>query len=71
MLDLPRRAGTLSYALAATGLFWLGDRQALLAEETTAGRLTRLADLFRTEVAAMTALPSLPATGLRTGWSPN
>ena len=71
VLDLPRRARTLSYALAATGLFGLGDRQALLAEETTAGRLTRLADLFRTEVAAMTALPSLPATGLRTGWSPN
>lgn len=71
VIDLPRRARTLSYALAASGLFWLGDRQALLAEETAATRLGRLADLFRSEVAAMTALPSLPATGLQTGWSPN
>ena len=71
VLDLPRGARTLSYALAASGLFWLADRQALLAENTAAGRLARLADLFRAEVAAMTALPSLPATGLRTGWSPN
>ncbi len=72
VLELPRQALTLSYALAAGGLFMLGDRQLLLEERTAAGRLARLARLLRSETAAMTALPSLPATDVvRTGWSPN
>ena len=72
MHELPRQALTLSYALAAGGLFMLGDRQLLLEERTAAGRLARLARLLRSETAAMTALPSLPATDVvRTGWSPN
>jgi len=70
--NLPRRAVTLSYALAASGMFMLGDRQALLEEDDASRRLTRLARLLRSETAAMTALPSLPATDVaRTGWSPN
>ncbi len=70
--DLPREPLKLSYALAAGGLFMLGDRQALLEHENAAARLTHLAELLRGETAAMTALPSLPATDvMRTGWSPN
>ena len=70
--DLPRQPRTLSYALAAGGLFMMGDRQALLEEQTAASRLIRLAALLRSETSAMTALPSLPATDVvRTGWSPN
>jgi hypothetical protein len=50
----------------------LSDRQALLEDPDTASRLNRLARLLRSETAAMTALPSLPATDVvRTGWSPN
>lgn len=69
---LPRDPLTLSYALAAGGLFMLSDRQRLLEEEDTTTRLRRLADLLRSETAAMAAVPSLPATDVvRTGWSPN
>lgn len=70
--DLPDEPLMLSYALAAGGLFMLGDRQALLEDPDAASRLHRLARLLRSETAAMTALPSLPATEVaRTGWSPN
>jgi len=70
--DMPRDPLMLSYALAAGGLFMMSDRQALLEEPDTTSRLTRLARLLRDETAAMTALPSLPATDVvRTGWSPN
>ncbi|MDF2966800.1 MAG: peptidase [Nocardioidaceae bacterium] len=70
--DLPDEPLMLSYALAAGGLFMLGDRQALLEDPDAAARLHRLARLLRSETAAMTALPSLPATEVaRTGWSPN
>lgn len=69
---MPRDPRTLSYALAAGGLFMLSDRQQLLETPDTADRLTRLARLLRSETAAMTALPSLPATDVvRTGWYPN
>jgi len=72
MSELPRQARTLSYALAAGGLFMMGDRQTLLEETSAASRLVRLAGLLRSETRAMTALPSLPATDVvRTGWSPN
>jgi len=70
--ELPTRPRTLSYALAAGGLFMLADRQALLEEPDVTSRLARLATLLRSETAAMSALPSLPATDVvRTGWSPN
>ncbi len=70
--DLPHDPLMLSYALAAGGLFMMSDRQALLEDPDTASRLNRLARLLRGETAAMTALPSLPATDVvRTGWSPN
>jgi len=70
--DLPHDPLMLSYALAAGGLFMMSDRQALLEDPDTTSRLTRLARLLRDETAAMTALPSLPATDVvRTGWSPN
>jgi uncharacterized protein len=70
--ELPDDALMLSYALSAGGLFLLSDRQALLEDADAATRLNRLARLLRSETAAMTALPSLPATELaRTGWSPN
>lgn len=70
--ELPDEPLMLSYALAAGGLFMLGDRQALLEDPDAAARLHRLARLLRSETAAMTALPSLPATEVaRTGWSPN
>lgn len=71
-VELPASPRTLSYALAAGGLFMMADRQALLEEPDVTSRLTRLVTLLRTETAAMTALPSLPATDVvRTGWSPN
>jgi len=70
--DLPPDATALSYALAAGALFMLSDRQQLLEEADTASRLAGLTRLLRSETAAMTALPSLPATDVvRTGWSPN
>ncbi len=70
--DLPTQPLTLSYALAAGGLFMMADRQALLEEADVTARLSTLATLLRSETAAMTALPSLPATDVvHTGWSPN
>jgi len=70
--ELPADPLLLSYALAAGGLFMLADRQALLEDPDATARLHRLARLLRSETAAMTALPSLPATEVaRTGWSPN
>ncbi len=70
--ELPTQPLSLSYALAAGGLFMLADRQALLEAADVTSRLTALAGLLRSETAAMTALPSLPATDVvRTGWSPN
>lgn len=69
---LPRDPLTLSYALAAGGLFMLSDRQRLLEDADTTTRLRRLAGLLRSEAGAMAAVPSLPATDVvRTGWSPN
>jgi Lon protease-like protein len=69
---LPRDPELLSYALAATCSFALRERQQLLESPTTAERLGLLRRLMRQEVAAMRALPSLPATEVaRSGWSPN
>ncbi len=70
--DLPHDPAYLSWSLAGTCLLTLRDRQLLLEAEPTTLRLAMLIDLMREEIAAMTVLPSLPATEVaRTGWSPN
>lgn len=62
----------LSYALAATCLLGLHQRQELLEAPTAGARLRLLRGMLRQEIAAMQALPSLPAVEVaRTGWSPN
>jgi uncharacterized protein len=70
--DLPRDPTTLSYELAGSCLLTQQDRQALLEADDAAGRLALATSMMRAEMAAMKALPSLPATEVaRTGWSPN
>ncbi len=70
--DLDRDPVQLSYQLAATCLLTQPERQRLLEVEDAAGRLRLLTSLLRSELRAMTAVPSLPATQVaRTGWSPN
>lgn len=61
-----------SYALAATCLLTLRERQALLEAEDTITRLGMLQLAMREEMRAIRAVPSLPATEVaRTRWSPN
>lgn len=70
--DLPRDPAYLSYALAATCLLTLEQRQELLEAPDTLARLRRLGSLLHHERRAMAAIPSLPATEIaRTRWSPN
>jgi hypothetical protein len=70
--DLPTSPVPLSYALAATCLLTLQQRQRLLEVGDAASRLRLLSNLMRHEMQAMRAVPSLPATEVaRTGWSPN
>jgi uncharacterized protein len=70
--DLPTSPVELSYALAATCLLTLQERQRLLEVDDAASRLRLLTTLMRHEMQAMRAVPSLPATEVaRTGWSPN
>jgi uncharacterized protein len=70
--DLPTDPTALSYELAAACLLTQQDRQALLEADDAAGRLTLVTSMMRTEMTAMRAVPSLPATEVaRTGWSPN
>ncbi|MGH3365893.1 MAG: LON peptidase substrate-binding domain-containing protein [Nocardioidaceae bacterium] len=70
--DLPSDPTGLSYHLGATCLLTQGQRQALLEAEDTAGRLVLATSMMRAEMAAIRAIPSLPATEVaRTGWSPN
>lgn len=69
---MPRDPELLSYSLAASALLSLRERQSLLESSSTHDRLTMLRHLFRQEIRAMTAVPSLPATQVaRTTWSPN
>ncbi len=69
---MPRDPELLSYSLAATALLSLRERQSLLESSSTHERLTMLRHLFRQEIRAMHAVPSLPATEVaRTSWSPN
>ncbi len=69
---LPRDPELLSYSLAATCSLTLRDRQQLLESPTAATRLELLRRMMRSEVRAIRAVPSLPATEVaRSGWSPN
>ncbi len=62
----------LSYALSATVLLPVQQRQALLESESAAARLRLLRGYLAEEMRAMRALPSLPALEIaRAGWSPN
>jgi uncharacterized protein len=70
--DLPRDPTYLSWTLAAVAPFAMPDRQSLLESDDTEERLVLVADLLRSELRAMNAIPSLPATEVaRTRWSPN
>jgi hypothetical protein len=70
--DLPRDPAYLSYALAATCLLPLKERQQLLEAGSALDRLVLLRQAMREELRAMRAIPSLPATDVaRTAWSPN
>jgi len=70
--SLPRDPELLSYALASTCSLTLRERQHLLESPTTLERLGLLRRLMRSELRAMSAVPSLPATEVaRSGWSPN
>lgn len=70
--ELPEDPRWFSYALAATCLLTLRERQTLLEADTTLARLQLLAHGLRGELRAMQVVPSLPATEVaRTRWSPN
>lgn len=69
---LPRDPVYLAWVLASAAPLTFPDRQALLEETDPAERLRMVTDLFRSELRAMSVIPSLPATDVaRTGWSPN
>lgn len=69
---LPRDPGFLSWTLAACAPLPLHDRQKLLEADGVASRLRLVTSLLRSELRAMQALPSLPASEIaRTRWSPN
>lgn len=71
-VGVPVDPTVLSYELAAACLLTQQDRQALLEADDSAARLRLATEMMRTEMTAMRALPSLPATEVaRTGWSPN
>jgi Lon protease-like protein len=62
----------LSYAIAANAWLPLPDRQRLLEVGDATTRLTTVTALLRAELAAMRAIPSLPATqAAGAAWSPN
>ncbi len=62
----------LSYSLAGAVALTLRERQELLECESASARLMLLSSMLVDELAAMRAVPSLPATELsRTAWSPN
>lgn len=70
--DLPTDPTTMSYGIAASLILSLADRQALLETNDVASRLKLATSLINSELRAMTALNSLPATELaRTAWCPN
>ncbi|KHL19149.1 hypothetical protein CLV56_0209 [Mumia flava] len=69
---LPNDPVELSYVLASSAVLTLPDRQELLEADDAASRLRSYRALVRDEIAAMRAVPSLPAVDVaRTSWSPN
>ncbi|WP_410787690.1 LON peptidase substrate-binding domain-containing protein [Kribbella sp. C-35] len=66
--DLPDDPGTLSYLMSAAMKLMTPDRQKLLEAADVTTRLVQLVALIDTELAAISALPSLPATDL-IAWS--
>jgi Lon protease-like protein len=70
--DMPTDPTYLSWSLASTCLLTQAERQALLESPDAASRLALLRRSLISEMQAMKALPSLPATGVaRMRWSPN
>jgi hypothetical protein len=70
--DLPDEPTALSYAIAATMIIDLRDRQALLAEPDAAGRLAAERALLSRETTMLRSLTSTPAPDLRnTPYNPN
>ncbi|MDX6248566.1 MAG: uncharacterized protein QOF10_1926 [Kribbellaceae bacterium] len=61
---LPDEPGTLSYLISAAMTLMTPDRQKLLEASDTTTRLATLVGLLDSELAAIAALPSLPATDL-------
>lgn len=69
---LPRDPVYLAWVLASAAPLTFPDRQSLLELTDPGERLSMVTDLFRSELRAMSVIPSLPATDVaRTGWSPN
>lgn len=66
--DLPDDPGTLSYLMSAAMKLMTPDRQKLLEAPDATTRLAQLVGLLDSEMAAISALPSLPATDL-IAWS--
>lgn len=66
--ELPDDPGTLSYLMSAAMKLMTPDRQKLLEAPDATTRLAQLVGLLDSEMAAITALPSLPATDL-IAWS--
>jgi uncharacterized protein len=62
--SLPDDPNTLSYLMSAAMTLVTPDRQNLLEATDTTTRLAHLVGLLDSELAAITALPSLPATDL-------
>jgi Lon protease-like protein len=66
--DLPDNPSTLSYLMSAAMKLMTPDRQKLLEATDATTRLAQLVGLLDSELAAITAIPSLPATDL-IAWS--
>lgn len=66
--ELPDDPSTLSYLMSAAMKLMTPERQKLLEAPDTTTRLVQLVGLLDSELAAITALPSLPATDL-ISWS--
>ncbi len=65
--ELPDDPSTLSYLMAAAMTLIIPDRQKLLEATDTTSRLAQLVGLLDTELAAIAAIPSLPASDI--SWS--
>lgn len=67
LASLPDDPGTLSYLISAAMTLVTPDRQKLLEAADTTTRLAHLVGILDLELAAIAAIPSLPATDLE--WS--